>query len=369
MGRFSHIVGNEEVKRYLCRAIERGEVGGSWLFIGKEGIGKGLFARAFAQALLCKEEETPTTRERIERGNHPDLSIYRPEGKVGMHALDAMRRFGDEVFQRPTESAYRLFIIESAERMITYSAHALLKAFEEPLESSIILLLTTSRERVLPTIASRCRPLYFAPLSESEVAAFLERQRGASPELARRAAATAAGSIGEGMSALEEGEAEVRTLLIDLLSGQGTLTYTSMDQIATKICRHYTAKGEREERQVKETLLLNEKSEALSPLQKQAAEREAEAAATLTVQRGFTSLLERLLFWYRDLHLLKSGAGKAYLFYRERREQLAAQLQRGTPLPLEVVQSHVSEVLLALERSTPLEICLELLLLRLGLCR
>ena len=45
---FSHIIGNEAAKRYLTRMVSKNAIAQSMLFAGPDGIGKSLFAEAFA---------------------------------------------------------------------------------------------------------------------------------------------------------------------------------------------------------------------------------------------------------------------------------------------------------------------------------
>ena len=56
---FSQIIGNEPIKQLLTKTIKNKTNTHSYLFIGQEGIGQGLFAKEFAKSLLCLEEEIP----------------------------------------------------------------------------------------------------------------------------------------------------------------------------------------------------------------------------------------------------------------------------------------------------------------------
>ena len=50
---FENIKGNEENKRILSKIIKEKKVGHSYMFVGQTGIGKMLFAKEFAKAILC----------------------------------------------------------------------------------------------------------------------------------------------------------------------------------------------------------------------------------------------------------------------------------------------------------------------------
>ena len=88
---FQHLIGNDQIKTYCRTMFEQGLVGHSFLFAGRDGIGKGLFALEFARLLLAQEDETKAWK--IQQGIHPDVHILRPVGKVAMHSFDSLKQF------------------------------------------------------------------------------------------------------------------------------------------------------------------------------------------------------------------------------------------------------------------------------------
>ena len=52
---FEQIIGNEEVKKYIRKNLEKNNILHSYLFLGTEGIGKLLLAKEFAKYILCLE--------------------------------------------------------------------------------------------------------------------------------------------------------------------------------------------------------------------------------------------------------------------------------------------------------------------------
>lgn len=94
---------------------------------------------------------------KIEKGIHPDIHIFQPEGKSEMHNVSSMRELIEEMYLPPYESTTKVFIIEQADRMMPVSSNALLKTFEEPSDDALVLLLTSEPQSLLPTIVSRCR--------------------------------------------------------------------------------------------------------------------------------------------------------------------------------------------------------------------
>ena len=59
---FDNIIGNEQNKEILRRIIENNNIAHSYMFIGKDSIGKMLFAREFAKSILCVNEEKPCNK-------------------------------------------------------------------------------------------------------------------------------------------------------------------------------------------------------------------------------------------------------------------------------------------------------------------
>ena len=163
---FEDIVGNDQIKEYLKRMVEQRAVANSLLFAGPEGIGKSLFAHALAKMLLGSD-------------SHPDLHVYRPEGKIGMHSIDSMRQFSEDVYLAPFQGQWKVFIIHDAERMLTYSANALLKTFEEPAKDALIILLSSAPAALLPTIY-RAAAQFISTLSQHRISPSFCRNAGRS---------------------------------------------------------------------------------------------------------------------------------------------------------------------------------------------
>src|ERR1700722_5271577 len=146
----AEITGNEPIKKYLCRMVEADTIPQSLLFAGPEDADKELFAIAFAKMLV-----------RTENAIHPDIRIYKPEGKIGQHSIQAMREFSEQVYLAPFEAKRKVFIIHDAHRMLSYSANVLLKTFEEPSPDSVIILISHVPDQILPTVLSRCQIIRF----------------------------------------------------------------------------------------------------------------------------------------------------------------------------------------------------------------
>lgn len=205
---FDSIYGNEPIKIYLRACLEEVRLPQTLLFEGMEGIGKGLFAREVAARLL----ECPLSR--IEKQNHPDFHVVRPEGKSGLHPIDELRKCIDQVYEAPFEAKRKVFLIHDAERMQAPSANALLKTLEEPPLDTTIILLTSQPREFLPTILSRCIQLHFHPLPTESVIQIL-KEKGFDSNFAAQAHGSAEAAT---LLATDPSFLEMQTLLLDLLT-------------------------------------------------------------------------------------------------------------------------------------------------------
>lgn len=185
-----------------ARALESQLASGTrphaWLLLGPSGAGKGAAAGAIAAALNCAVEpgrgcgECSSCR-RIARRAHPDVHHYAPEGPL--IPVDVVR---DQIFpeasRSPFEGAFKVFVVEEAERMNPAAQNALLKTIEEPLPDTVFVLVSDNEEELLETVRSRCRILRLEPLSLERMRAVLTKE-GASGEDADLAARASFGDL------------------------------------------------------------------------------------------------------------------------------------------------------------------------------
>lgn len=363
---FEHIIGNQQAKEYLARTLSKNTVGNSLLFEGPEGIGKSLFAYEFAKSLICADDPEGNHRRKIESGNHPDIRSYHPEGKIGMHTIASMRQLNEEVFRAPFEAKWKIFIIHDADRMLSYSANALLKTFEEPPLDAIIILISGSASNLLPTIRSRCRMIHFHPLHEEEITSFLMSHHGKTHDEASHVAAMAQGSMRKALRVLNEGESTLQKHILNAFSGLEIKTYKQIIDIASSIAEDVEAAKKKVETEVR-SLFLDQAGEYLSAVQKQGIEKEIEGAVSMYALQQAQSIFMLILAWYRDMLLLSMNGNPNLLFHRDYFNVYSKAIEEGRMIPLEKVQKAIREAQLAFERSTSLQICLENLFLKFNL--
>ncbi len=347
---FNQLIGNEQAKQFLTRMVTKNAIGNSLLFAGPSGVGKTRFALAFAEALLGGP-------------NHPDLHIYRPEGKIGLHSMESMRTFCHEVYLAPYEAKWKIFIIQDADRMLTYSANALLKTFEEPAPQSLIFLISHQPELLLPTVLSRCRTVYFKSLSDEEVSTFLQQQKQLSKEQADQIAALAQGSLGAACQLLEDAASSLRLKIVDLLKAGRFSDYAAL----SSACKEFAEQMEnaQDEEQLREEIYSGDLQD-LSAAQKSGIAKEVEGVMRLRQSELVQQFFLHILSWYRDLCLLQTGGDSAFLIHKDNKDALHHSLERAASLPIPEVSRAIQEAKLAFDRSGTLSLCLENLFLKLN---
>jgi DNA polymerase-3 subunit delta' len=184
------ILGHDDVVEKFRRAIGRGRLASSFLFVGPPGIGKRAFALKFAQALLCQErpaelldpcEACPSCRQ-VLAGTHPDLEVVAKPADKSFLPLELL--IGDKEHRmreglchnlslRPFMGGRKVAIIDDADFLNAEGANCLLKTLEEPPPQSCLILIGTSPAKQLPTIRSRCQLVRFRPLPIETVAELL----------------------------------------------------------------------------------------------------------------------------------------------------------------------------------------------------
>ena len=205
---FEKLIGNQKIKQILLSAIENGSVLHSYMFIGKEGIGKNLFAKEFAKMILCSSENKPCEKckscTQFNGQNHPDFMQIEPEdGKT--IKIEQVRYMQEKIAEKPVTSTKKVYLISQCECMTREAANSLLKTLEEPPEYAIIILTTSNESKILTTIKSRCMKLYFQPIKEEQILQYL-KENGLNTDITENMLKQCEGSIGKALKINENKE-------------------------------------------------------------------------------------------------------------------------------------------------------------------
>lgn len=190
------VLGQGTALRLLQRALSQDRVTTAYCFVGPEGVGKGLTARWFAQAILCEAISTADpipcsyclNCRLVRQGGHPDLLWVEPtflhQGKrisVGeakelqvqrrglpQIRLDQVQEIVTFASRAPLRSSRSIVIMDGAQALTEASANALLKTLEEP-GHALVILIAPSVSNLLPTLVSRCQTIPFRRLSTQDL--------------------------------------------------------------------------------------------------------------------------------------------------------------------------------------------------------
>ncbi|MEE9199959.1 MAG: DNA polymerase III subunit delta' [Candidatus Brocadiales bacterium] len=222
----NRVLSQSHVVHQFQSALSKGRLAHAYLFCGPDGVGKALFARELAKALLCQGGgadhgdacDTCKSCKTADRGENPDLFWITSDYKV--IRIDAIRELERLAALKPFGSRRRVFVIEEAEKMNAEAANCLLKTLEEPPPGVVILLTTTSLLQLPRTIVSRCQVMRFHPIEPSVLRKLIADSfdlRGDDDGLKWLAAASC-GSIGRAAGLVKEDAPARRKKLLERLS-------------------------------------------------------------------------------------------------------------------------------------------------------
>lgn len=205
MSQFKDIIGHEKIINHFQTAIHTGQVSHAYILEGETGSGKKMLARAFAAALECETGEgescgTCHSCMMAESGNHPDI-IWVTHEKPNTISVDDIRsQINGDIGIKPYSGAYKVYIVDEADKMNEQSQNALLKTIEEPPAYAVILLLAGQTGSFLPTILSRCITLTLKPVEEEKIKDYILAHTGISKEEAEFCAGYSMGNLGKAMA-------------------------------------------------------------------------------------------------------------------------------------------------------------------------
>jgi DNA polymerase-3 subunit delta' len=216
------ILGHDAVVEQFRRAMARGRLASSFLFVGPEGIGKRTFAQKLAQTFFCQTRpeaamdpcgHCPSCTQVLAR-THPDLlSVARPKDKsflplellIGDKEHRMREGLCHDIAMKPFMGGRKVALIDDADYLNAEGANSLLKTLEEPPPRSVLILIGTSPAKQLPTIRSRCQLIRFQPLPTEAVAELLvSRGLVEDPSQARRLAGHSEGSLQQALELVDQ---------------------------------------------------------------------------------------------------------------------------------------------------------------------
>lgn len=283
----------DEAFKLIQHAHQVGRLSHSYLIVGPvRGIGMELTIRIL-QMLFCEAESKPCGTCQnctlVAMRGHADIHWVAPEKKSRIISIEQVRTtLIDEIGKTALGGGWKAGVIIGADRLNESSANAFLKTLEEPPPQTLFLLLSETPQSLLATIVSRCQRIDLRNVQELE-----------EPWRSR---------------VLETLSTPRLKTPVERMAAAGDLSLILAD-----------IKG-RAEKLVK----AEDKQEAASELEED--DKGAfEARVSARYRELRTGFMLTLLYWFRDLLILKSS-GDAALIYNQPYTQLLLQRSAGLTL-------------------------------------
>ena len=247
---FSEILGQEHIKSHLTKSANLGRIPHAQLFVGPEGSGTLPMAIAYAQYLICSNQngENSGSNEacnlKFQKTSHPDLHFIYPtvsteEVKTKPKSIDFItewRQFleqnkygslfdwyqilgvknkqgeirvddAQEILKllalKSFEGGYKVMIIWMADKLNIAASNKLLKLLEEPTDRTVFILISENEEDIIQTIRSRCQVLHFNGLPEKVIADALISNQNMEHKKKKKIAHQAQGNYNKALQLLQ----------------------------------------------------------------------------------------------------------------------------------------------------------------------
>jgi DNA polymerase-3 subunit delta' len=320
---FRQIIGYESIINHLRNAIQAGKVSHAYIFHGEEGMGKKMLAAIFAKTLQCMEHSIDpcnkcTSCMQAVTGNHPDIiQVTHEKSSIGVD--DIRLQVNGDIQIKPYSGRYKIYIIDSADKMTEQAQNALLKTIEEPPQYAVILLLVNNINGILPTILSRCVVLDLKPVDKQVIKEFLMEKHQIPEYLAEVAAGFSGGNVGK------------------------AIKYASSEDF------------ERKKEDILHILRYIDEMELQEVI-----------AGLKTISENKTSIddyIDFMILWYRDVLMLKATNDPNLLLYKKEFQFIKKQANLRSYTELDNIIKAMEKAKLRLKANVNFDITIELMLL------
>ncbi|HXG23934.1 MAG TPA: hypothetical protein VNJ09_05210 [Chthonomonadales bacterium] len=342
---FASIFGHNRAVCALQKALAEDMLVGAYLLVGPPGVGKTTLALAFAEAAACLHPHSDPfdacgecdSCRRARANAHPEITLIPPAGEQTQ-----IWQFWDRdgrppgILQHtlpfaPTIGRRRVYILERAETLNIAAANSLLKVLEEPPPYALFLLLAPHPDRLLPTILSRVQLVRLLPAPVNDLAAYLVKSVGLSPERARTLAVYAEGRTGTALGLARNviAEEEIARLLelAETIPDSSPLRALQIAEAMRKIASGLKGLINTEQAGAESGQEAGNGPEEGTPDEESSEPPSKERIG----RRQLAIVIELLTAFYRDLLSLSLYGEEATIVHSDRRAHLAALATHRSP--------------------------------------
>lgn len=166
---FDEVVGQENTIRILKKSIEDNKLAHAYIFSGIRGTGKTSVAKIFSKAINCLSEDNKPCGKCINCLNFDSSPDIIEIDAASNNGVDEIREIISNSRLMPTNSKYKVYIVDEVHMLSIGAFNALLKTLEEPLEHVVFILATTDIQKVPITILSRCQRFDFQNINQEQM--------------------------------------------------------------------------------------------------------------------------------------------------------------------------------------------------------
>ncbi len=167
---FKEIIGQNFIVETLKNSVENNNFSHAYIFTGPRGTGKTSTAKVLAKSINCENIINGEACGKCEScksfNTSPDIIEIDAASNNG---VDEIRELRNNISLAPSESKYKVYIIDEVHMLSTSAFNALLKTLEEPPSHAIFILATTEVYKVPITILSRCQRFDFMKINKKDL--------------------------------------------------------------------------------------------------------------------------------------------------------------------------------------------------------
>lgn len=370
MSLWDQLVGQEAAIASIKDAAKPGSsaMTHAWMVVGPAGSGRSTLAHAFAATLVSHGDDDAALAH-VVAGTHPDVTRVSTD-RVTI-SIDEVRELVTQSYYSPSQSRWRVIVMEDADRMTERTSNVLLKALEEPPPQTVWILCAPSVQDVLPTIQSRVRVVTLRTPSVEQVAQLVASRHGVDGTLAIQAAREAQCHIGMATRLATDAEARARR-------DQTVNAVLSLSSVSSAVnqAAHLIALAGADQKALLEKLDKQEREDTLRSLgvepggsvpanlrsSVRALEENQKRRATRSLRDGVDRIATDITSVLRDILMLQIGTGEQLV-----NQRFLPQLeQRAGQSTAEHTLAAIEQVQLARDRiagNTPPQLALEAMLI------